>query len=169
MTTNLTLYAVWTQNASHTITFMSNGATGTMNPQTIIQGVTTTLSPNAFTNTGYTFNGWSRTTNGTLAYGNSASYTMGASDDTLYAIWTQNATHTITFDKNSESAVGSISPQSIIQGVSAPLTANTFTNTGFTFSGWSTTADGVPPEYSDGAQYLMGSSDVTLYAIWASE
>ena len=46
------------------------------------------------------------------------------------------------------------------------LTLNTFAKAGYTFMGWSTTADG-DVEYINGASYTMGTeSTYTLYAVW---
>jgi hypothetical protein len=48
--------------------------------------------------------------------------------------------YTITFNKNDTDATGTMSAQTIVSGASANLTANGFTNPGFTFAGWATTA-----------------------------
>ena len=48
--------------------------------------------------------------------------------------------------------------------VPAALTLNTFTRTGYTFAGWSTTPTGAVV-YADGATYNF-SADITLYAQW---
>jgi uncharacterized repeat protein (TIGR02543 family) len=71
-----------------TITFDSNGGTGTMPTLAIATGTSDSLTANAFTRTGYTFAGWATTSGGTVAYANSANYTMGNADVSLYAKWT---------------------------------------------------------------------------------
>ena len=78
---------------------------------------------------------------------------------------TPTASYTITFNKNDEAAVGSMSNQTIASGSSAALTANAFTKTGWTFAGWATTSGGTV-EYDDEESYLMGTENVTLYARW---
>ena len=75
-------------SSSYTVTFNNNGGSGTMTAQSASSA--TNLTANTFTNTGYTFGGWSTTANGSLAYANSASYPF-TSSTTLYAIWTSNA------------------------------------------------------------------------------
>src|SRR5512133_1895941 len=167
---DVTLFAVWTPKASHTITFDGNDedAVGTMDKQSIIEGETAPLSQNAFTKSGYTFSGWSITAVGDVAYTNGASYKMGTSDVTLYAVWKPKASHTITFDGNDEDAIGTMDKQSIIEGETAPLSQNAFTKSGYTFDGWSITAAGAVA-YTNGANYKMESSDVTLFAIWTPE
>lgn len=74
-------------------------------------------------------------------------------------------THSITFDKNSGSATGSMANQIINEGGSANLMLNSFSNPGYRFVGWATSVTGAVA-YSNGASFTMGSSDVTLYAQW---
>ena len=45
--------------------------------------------------------------------------------------------------------------------------ANTFTRTGYSFSGWNTAANGSGTAYADGATYSF-AADVTLYAQWTA-
>ncbi|WP_186441548.1 InlB B-repeat-containing protein, partial [Desulfamplus magnetovallimortis] len=83
---NITLYAQWIINI-YTITFDSNGGTGTMIPQSGDYNSTTVLNSNSFTRTNYTFNGWNTAANGSgISYANKADYTFTA-DITLYAQW----------------------------------------------------------------------------------
>ena len=56
-----------------------------------------------------------------------------------------------------------MSPQTA--NVPTALTANAFTRTGYTFSGWNTAANGSGTAYADGATYSF-SADITLYAQW---
>ena len=160
----MTLYAIWTQNASHTITFDKNdeSAEGEMKAQTIEDGLSAALTKNAFKKTGYTFYGWSETSGGTVKYDDGANYKMETSDDTLYAVWSKNV-HVVKFVD--ESGTGTMPNQSITEGDSAPLTKITFTKSGYSFAGWSTTSGGTV-EFKDGENYLMGTSDVELFAIW---
>ena len=96
---DVNLYAVWTAN-THTITFNSNGGTGTMSPQSIAEGESVNLSANNFTKTDCTFAGWSTTAGGALIYADKQEYTMGSSDQILYAKWTDsdNLLIKLTFD-----------------------------------------------------------------------
>jgi len=158
-TGDATLYAIWETNAC-TITFDANGGTGTMATQGFNYGATKNLLPNAFVKEGYTFKGWSTTTNGAVEYANGASYTA-AGDATLYAVWEIN-TYTVTFDANGGN--GTMLPQSFTYGIAQNLTLNTFTKEGHTFKGWSTTAAG-SVSCLDGSSYTATGS-VTLYAVW---
>jgi uncharacterized repeat protein (TIGR02543 family) len=162
---NVTLYAIWSQNAAYKIIFNSNGGTGTMADQSIVSGISAPLTANAFTKSGSVFAGWATTATGTtVEYADKASYTMGGSNVTLFAIWSQNTAYKISF--NSNGGTGTMADQSIVSGISAPLTANAFTKSGSVFAGWATTATGTTVEYADKASYTMGGSNVSLFAIW---
>ena len=143
------------------MTFNANGGTGTMSPQTA--NVPTALTANTFTRTGYTFSGWNTAANGSgTAYADGATYSFSA-DITLYAQWTALPTHTVTFNANG--GTGTMSPQTA--NVPTALTANAFTRTGYSFSGWNTAANGSGTPYADGATYSF-SADITLYAQWTA-
>ncbi|AXE54037.1 InlB B-repeat-containing protein [Aurantimicrobium sp. MWH-Uga1] len=70
--------------ATYTVTFDSNGGTGTMSNQT--NGGFGPLNNNTFVKSGTTFRGWSTTCNGSLVYANRAMYNFSA-NATLYAVW----------------------------------------------------------------------------------
>ena len=69
----------------------------------------------------------------------------------------------LTFDANE--GTGSMSAQS--GSSSSSLTSNTFTRTGYTFSGWNSAADGTGTAYAEGATYDF-SANLTLYAQWTA-
>jgi len=73
------------------------------------------------------------------------------------------ANHTVTFDANGGS--GSMTDQA--GKVSAALTANSFTRTGYNFAGWNSAAPGGGNAYADGASYAF-TADVILYAQWTA-
>ena len=72
---------------TYTVTFMANGGTGNMNPQTFTQGVAQNLTANSFTRAGYTFKNWNTLANGTgNSYTNQQNVTTNG-NATLYAQW----------------------------------------------------------------------------------
>ncbi|MGI5990540.1 MAG: InlB B-repeat-containing protein [Lachnospiraceae bacterium] len=166
---SVTLYAKWMQNA-YTVHFDANGGSGDMSDQKITVGESTALKANAFTRSNYTFTGWN-----TAADGSGTSYTDGAEvtdlaqadgSVTLYAQWKQNV-YTVHFDANGGS--GDMSDQKITVGESTALTANAFTRSGYTFTGWNTAADGSGTSYADGTEVTdlaQADGSVTLYAQW---
>ena len=87
---NLTLYAVWVENA-YKVVFDANGGVGAMRPQTCPIGTCTTLAPAAFSRRGATFAGWARTPDGPVAFADGAAVcdlaTTVGETVTLYAVW----------------------------------------------------------------------------------
>ena len=155
------LYAQWTALPNHTVTFNSNGGSGSMSNQ--VANIPTALTTNSFTRTGYSFNNWNTAANGSgTSYANGATYSFSA-DVTLYAQWTALPNHTVTF--NSHGGSGSMSNQ--IANVPTALVLNTFTRSGYTFSGWNTAANGSGTFYANGSVYSF-AADITLYAQWMS-
>ena len=160
-TADMTLYAQWTSNI-YVVTFDANTGSGSMSDQSANYNISTALTSNAFTKTGYTFAGWNTVAvSGGVDYANGASYPFTTSG-TLYAQWTINS-YSVSFDNNT--GTGSMSIQSSNYNVAANLTGNTFTKTGYTFAGWNTSADGLGTSYADAVSYSFTSS-VTLYAKW---
>jgi prepilin-type N-terminal cleavage/methylation domain-containing protein len=156
---NASLYAQWTVNV-YTLSFNSAGGTAVT---AITQDYGTAITPPASpTKAGYSFSNWSP----------ALPSTMPAADQTVTAQWTAN-TYTITFDSNGGKG-GSAAAQSLATDATAPLEGNGFTygddqySNCYTPSYWMT--DPVYEEGTDiyqlGADYTMGTSDVTLYAKW---
>ncbi|MBP7582559.1 MAG: SUMF1/EgtB/PvdO family nonheme iron enzyme [Spirochaetes bacterium] len=79
------LYARW----GHSISFNKNddGATGTMDPQTMATGAKENLSACTFTKPGWHFTGWSTTPGGEVEYEDGAEFSMGTGNVVLYAKW----------------------------------------------------------------------------------
>lgn len=178
-----TFYAVF----SNTVTFESNGGSGTISDSItgyfapgLAGGTTITISDKTcalpsegFTLNGYTLSGWN-----TKADGSGTSYETGASVSisnqqltTLYAQWTPN-TYTISFSGGS-GAGGSTASVTATYDQSATLTANGFTLTGKNFAGWATTENATTATYSDGATVenltTEANGSVTLYAVWTEK
>lgn len=159
---SVTLYAVW-ERITYTITYNSNGGSGTMSPTTKYYGESVTLRANTFTRTGYRFSGWATSSTGSVVYANQATYTANASD-TLYAVWTR-ITYTITYNGNGNTG-GSMSSTTKYYGTAVTLRANAFTRTGYHFAGWALSSTG-SVVYDDQDTYSTNASD-TLYAIWTA-
>jgi uncharacterized repeat protein (TIGR02543 family) len=154
-------YSLNTSSLNKTLTFNGNG--GTVNGATSFQyyseyGATLPAQTLTMARTGYTFAGWSP-----------AVPTTGPSADTTYtAQWTA-ITYYIAFNGNGSTG-GSTGTMTCLYGTAYNLTANGFSRTGHTFSGWATSAGG-------GVSYTNGQSvsnlsatngaTVTLYAVWS--
>ena len=90
-----------------------------------------------------------------------------SSDTVLSLVYTPN-TYEVRFNKNFEAATGEMSNQSFTYDEEKKLTANSFVNTGYTFAGWNTKADGTGIDYSNEEEVtnLATSGIVDLYAKW---
>lgn len=145
------------------VSFNANGGSGSMSSQVFEKGVPQTLSSNTFTRTGYTFTGWNTKADGSgTSYTNRQRVTVNA-NTTLYAQWEKD--YTITFNANGGS--GTMSALTVKKGASQKLTANSFTRSGYTFTGWNTKADGSGTSYTNG-QTITPTANLTLYAQWGT-
>jgi len=88
---------------------------------------------------------------------------------TLYANW-KPSEYTVIYDKNAEDAVGTQMTSSHTFNVSANLSANGYTRTGYTFAGWNTKPDGTGTSYDNEEEVINlateHNSEVILYAVW---
>lgn len=128
--------------ATYTIHFDKNhnDATGTMSDQQFTYHTAQNLTANAFSRTGYSFEGWSTTPNGAVAYTDQKSVNNLSVNDgeiiNLYAKWTLTNYH-ITYDLDGGS-VATANPTTY--DVTTPdFTLNNPTQPGFTFDGWTGT------------------------------
>jgi uncharacterized repeat protein (TIGR02543 family) len=167
----ITLYAQWIDSTgvTYTVSYNSNGGTGTVPYLTVSDGQTITLpGGSGFSYSGYTFGGWTAiSTNGTYYY-IGQSYTVSG-NVTFYAVWdyTGGSTYTVTFNANGGTGTP---PPSRLVGSTSSITlpsGSGLSRTGYTFAGWSTSSE--PNEtntYTSGSSYSMYYSNVTFYAAW---
>ncbi len=77
---------------------------------------------------------------------------------------TVKGTVVLTFNANYEGADPATATQNFTYGEAQSMTANSFSRTGYTFQGWSTSPSG-SKEYDDGASITITAA-TTLYAVW---
>ena len=151
----------------HTTITSSAGSGGTIDPE----GETTAWWKNDFTytitpSTGYKISDVMVDGKSVGAVG-SYTFETVTSEHTIKATF-ERITYTVEFDANGGS--GSMSSKTYTYGTSYTLPANTFTRTGYTFTGWNTKSSGSGTSYSDEATVKnLTSTDggtVTLYAQW---
>jgi uncharacterized repeat protein (TIGR02543 family) len=157
-------WAKWKGNA-YTVSFNSNGGTGTMADQSFVSGTAQTLSPNTFTKTGHTFAGWAKTSGASAAdYSDkqSVSDLTTTAQITLYAVW-KLAVYTITYDNMTGAVNDAGNPANYTYSASNPVLLKDATKTGYAFEGWYTTSSytGLTTQIAAGA-----TGDITLYAKW---
>lgn len=148
--------------ATYTVTFDSNGGSGTMVPQTFTEGVAQNLTLNAFTREGFTFIGWN-----TAADGSSNSFADGASvtasgNATLYAQWQKNAAavYTVTVS-NDGNGTGTAVPSSGVTGTEVEITVTP--NSGYRFKEWQVISGDVTVT---GNKLTIGTANVEVKAIF---
>nr|MCR5624836.1 InlB B-repeat-containing protein [Lachnospiraceae bacterium] len=172
------LYAKWTP-ITYNVIYNANGGSGSISNTVCTYDVSTNLTANSFTRTGYTFSGWSTSANGSVVYANKAGIkNLSAANNgkvTLYAVWTP-VKYKISFDSNKPSSAssdisGSMSNQELTYNVSANLNAVGYKLPGYEFKGWSNVKSGGSVVYSDKASVKnlssSSGSNVTLYARWS--
>jgi uncharacterized repeat protein (TIGR02543 family) len=170
----------------YSVTFKANGGTGSDKVQYVRGGVSTTLTSNSFTKTGYTFNGWNTDADGTsgTGYTNGQSVSLSA-NLTLYAKWSVKTTN-ITLNKNNSDASGSTAGSvNYTFGESTKDSYIAATRTGYTLNGYYTApsggtkilnADGTiagnsivvsTVNYTDASgNWAYDNTSLTLYAQW---
>ena len=116
-------------------------------------GSSISINTSFLTKDGYAFSEWSPSLPSTFT-----------ENSTHTAIWSAN-TYTLSFNKNNDSATGTMQDMSITYGESVVLTSCTYECSGYHFGGWAISADG-NVSYADEATFLIGTSDITLYAVW---
>jgi len=170
---NITLYAKWTP--TYTVTYHANEADSgdvPVDSTSYEQGDEVTVLGNtgSLVRSGHAFAGWCVNANGTGdSYTPGETFTIGSADVTLYAKWTP--TYTVTYNGNeSDSGDVPVDSTSYEQGDEVTVLGNTgsLVRDGYTFAGWCVNIDGTGDSYTQGQTFVMGSTDVVLYAIWSS-
>ena len=153
---------VWVDaKPSYTVSYNSNGGSGSPGNQTKWYDENLTLSSTRPTRTGYTFQGWSTSNDSSVEYQPGQNY-GGNSNLTLYAVWKVN-TWTVSYNSNGGS--GSPGNQTKVYGQTLTLSSTRPTRNLYNFMGWGTSSGSTTPSYQPGGAYTNNAS-ITLYAIW---
>ena len=188
---DITLYALWHDDAHYVITYYSNfeGSTYDYKEQTLAKsesGATGNLLKNTFERTGYVFYGW-YTSSSLRKYGAEADFYTDESkitltkDADLYACWLEDKSSEavkLTFNKNDGTAMPEETSQYVKYG-SKPsysyswsdtnynkLKPNTFTRENYEFLGWSNSSYATSAAYTDAQTDVYFTANTTLYAVW---
>ena len=134
------------------------------------EGSEITLTPKAFTRTGYTFAEWNTSEDGSGKVYEDKDKIKLTANTTLYAQWKAN-TYTVKFDANGGS--GDIPADiSATYDKEFELPENTFEKIGYNFAGWNTKTDGKGTNYEANTKVknltAENGATVTLYAQWAN-
>jgi uncharacterized repeat protein (TIGR02543 family) len=160
--TDVTLTAQWT-GLSYSITYAANGGSGSLPTQiNLSNGETFTVQNNSLTKTGYSFVAWN---DGTANYAAGATYTMSTANVSLIAQWTATG-YEITYDGNgSDGGSAPATGRYVTGGAPYSVALNTFTKTGYDFTGWKTSG---AVDYAPGAGYAT-TANLALIAQWAAK
>ncbi len=96
---------------------------------------------------------------------------MGSVNVTLYAKWTNIPTYTVTYAGNGNtSGTVPVDANNYEAGATVTVKGNSgsLEKAGYTFSGWNTKADGSGTSYAAGSDFVIGSTNVTLFAKWTN-
>ena len=150
-----TMYAQWSPN-SYTVTFIDGFNKKTIGTETVAYGSNAT-EPNKPAHEGYTATSWDKPLS-------------NITGDTVITLSYRPNAYVIRFDKNADNATGSTADKHMEYDKPGNLTRNGYSRTGYTWLGWSSSADGNGTMYSDGQSVVnLTSTDggtVTLYAVW---
>lgn len=158
-TATYTVEFVWTSPASvqsYTVSYNSNGGSGSISSVSVDSGDSVTLPSSGFIRSGYTLTGW--TCNGqSYDLGDSVTVT---SDMTFSAVWTQDVVkHSVTYMCYGPSSLQTVR---VAEG-SYELIDPYVENPNHTFSGWLSSVDGQTYQPGDTVQI---TSDVTFTGQW---
>lgn len=154
----------FTVNGKVTVTFDMNDGSGTTTTQQVDYNTATALTANTFSRTGYTFQGWALTADGTKVYNDCASITITAAT-TLYAVWQVN-THKVTFSPSPTGATVKVnnSSSSPVNNVAYGSTVTIVITPVAHYSIGSVTADGGVAVTGSGSNwsFTMPDKDVAI-------
>ena len=150
-----TMYAQWKAN-EYTVTFIDGHDGKTIGTETVTCGSNVT-EPNKPVHEGYTATTWDKPLS-------------NITGDTVITLAYRPNAYVIRFDKNADNATGSTADKRMEYDKPGNLTRNGYSRAGYTWLGWSSSADGNGTMYSDGQSIVNLTSEdgrtVTLYAVW---
>ncbi len=161
---NLTLYAIWSEDTKHMVTYDLNGGEGTA---PVDQGIyykgdkVSVASGEGLSMSHHTFGGWAVTKDG----GNvGSSYTFPDSDTVFYAIWIEDGKYMVSYDANGGSGNVPVDSKKYYAGEYAVLLdGSALIKEKHYLMGWSFSKE---PKVVSGASIIIPANNVTLYAVW---
>ena len=168
LTGDATLYAVFTANATDTITLKNNDGTSTYGTPRGLDGTSITLPSSETAAAGYHFAGWATSSSSSsVAYSADLGWSyLLAGDATLYAVFTANATDTITLKNND--GTSTYDTPSGLDGTSITLPSSETGTAGYSFAGWATSSGSSTVAYGPGANYVLGGN-ASLFAVFTAD
>jgi uncharacterized delta-60 repeat protein/uncharacterized repeat protein (TIGR02543 family) len=171
-TEDIKLYVKWVKGYS--VTYNGNNpdnGNAPVDPVYYLKDATVTVTGNIgnLSRNEYNFTGWNTQADGFgITYTPGETFIMGESNVILYAKWTAKSAYTVTYDRNGASGGTPPDPSTYIEGTSVIVKGNTggLVKGGYNFLGWNTQADGFGITYTSGGTFIMGNTNIILYAKW---
>ena len=166
ITKDTILYAIWTPDKKHTVSYNINGGVGDApvdGNEYSTDDIITLASSSGFSKEGFTFAGWTLTPNNPPISG--STYIMGTSNLLFIAVWRPIPVKTYSVIYHANGGTGEVPVDSIAyrnDNIANVITQTAVTRDGFTFGGWSLTQNGTAPVTS----VTIANANVSLYAIW---
>ena len=160
----ISLLDVTVVGTTYTLSYAANGGTGS-DPASgsVTAGTTVTTASNPYTRTGHTFSGWNTADDGSgTAAAAGDSFTMPASDTTLYAQWSL-ITHTLTYIEGSGGTITGTKVQTLNDGADG-TEVTAVANAGYHFVKWSDNNSTVAARTD-----LAVTADITTTATFAKD
>ena len=147
----------------YSVTYYANGGSGSViTDKYVIASIYAIRQNTMFSRAGYTFDGWNTRADGKgVNYAPGYKITFGSF--TLYAKWKAVPKITASYCPNGGTGANII--DSVTPNSNHTIRQNSFTRTGYIFSGWNTKANGTGISYFPG-QVIRLTSSITLYAQW---
>ena len=161
ITENTIVFAQWTPEGYHSVTFNLHGGSPAIANRTVADGETTARPANNPTREGYVFVDWFTAATGGTVFNFAAPITAST---TIHAQWTEETvtTFTVTFNLQEGTATPAITPQEVEEGETATEPPNDPTRAGHIFQGWFTAATG-------GTEFDFETpitANITIFAQW---
>ena len=161
-TSDIVFTANWTQKPSHTVTYNTDGGSETVPSVTVVEDEEYILPEYTGTKPGSIFNGWWDAAS-SIKYNPGTPRTMGTVDMVYKAHWDLKPTHTVTYDVDGGSS--SVPSQTVREDMPFEVASYTGTKSEYIFDGW---VHGIT-SYKPGDTAYMGTSDITLHAVWKAK
>lgn len=171
---SITLYAVWAPKSNVTISYQSNSTAGgsvSTTSESLNPDASSASGSTATAKTGYKFVNWTDASGKQVSTSNTyrPSKPTGGYVAATYTANFSPISYTIAFNANG--GTGTTNSVSMTYDTEKALTANGFSRSGYSFTGWNTNSDGSGDSYSNTAEVknltTVDGATVTLYAQWS--
>ena len=156
--------------ANYTVTLGAGAGISSVSPATsnsVVPGGS--LNIDATVSSGYKWNTWTGDTGYLTSAATTKANTVKPSTNISLTATATGNTYYVKYNKNDDLATGTMANSTHIYGTTKALTANAFKKTGYSFSGWATSANG-NVAYADKASVsgltTTSGATVNLYAKW---